>query len=167
MPCSSRSGPCCSPSDSWSGSCVPSGAGPKPPSEPAATSTTSVAGSAFAFRRSVTYYVGALVLLSAVAAAVGHLRHATSVLLLLASVGTLGVSFFFALLLASSGRIELVLVCWAATFAVLAADLAVIRIVQGHADPDHRAHPARGRSHRLHHLVSVLSRPVLRSPLSY
>ncbi len=121
----------------------------------------------FAFRRSVTYYVGALVLLSAVAAAVGHLRHATSVLLLLASVGTLGVSFFFALLLASSGRIELVLVCWAATFAVLAADLAVIRIVQGHVTPTTGLISLVAAATDSIILLFVLSRPVLRSPLSY
>jgi hypothetical protein len=121
----------------------------------------------FAFRRSVTYYVGALVLLSAVAAAVGHYRHATSVPLLLASVGTLGISFFFALLLASSGRIDLVLVCWAATFAVLAADMAVIRIVQGHVTPTTGLISLVAAATDSIILLFVLSRPVLRSPLSY
>jgi hypothetical protein len=120
-----------------------------------------------AFRRSVTYYVSALVLLSGAAAVVGHYRHATSVPLLLASVGTLGVSFFFALLLASSGRIELVLVCWAATFAVLAADLVVIRIVQGHVTPTTGLISLVAASTDSIILLFVLSRPVLRSPLSY
>jgi hypothetical protein len=87
--------------------------------------------------------------------------------LLLASVGTLGVSFFFALLLASSGRIELVLVCWAATFAVLAADLVVIRIVQGHVTPTTGLISLVAASTDSIILLFVLSRPVLRSPLSY
>jgi hypothetical protein len=120
-----------------------------------------------ALRRSVVFYVGALVILSAVAVVVGHFRHATSVPLLVAAVGTLGVAFFLALLVAASGRIDIVVGCWAATFVVLAADLAVIRIVQGRVTPTAGLIALVASAADAIILLSVLSRPVLKSPLSY
>jgi hypothetical protein len=120
-----------------------------------------------ALRRSVVFYVGALVIFSGAAVMVGHVRHATSVPLLVAAVGTLGVAFFFALLVASSGRVDLVLACWAATFVVLAADLGIIRIVQGRLTPTAGLIALVASAADAIILLSVLSRPVLKSPLSY
>ncbi len=50
-------------------------------------------------------------------------------------MGAIGISFFLALLLASSGRIDLVLECWVIAFAVLVAVLSTIYGVRSHITP--------------------------------
>ena len=120
-----------------------------------------------AFRRSIGLYVGALALLSVVCLIVGRLHHLPEIPLLLASVGMLGIAYFMALLLACSGRLNLVLRCWAATFAVLVVALVVDQQLRGHIAP---------RDGLLSLIVAtgtaivsflVMARSVLASPLSY
>jgi hypothetical protein len=120
-----------------------------------------------AFLRSVGLYVAALGALSVIGATIGYSRHAADVPVLIGSVAALGLSFFLALLLASSGRITLVLLCWTATLGVLAVELAAIFAVQS------RITPVAGLAALLVATVasivlfSALSSRVLTSPLSY
>ncbi len=88
-----------------------------------------------ALLRSVGSYVAALAVLSAVGIIVARAVHAEMVPLLLLTVGCIGVTFFLALLFETAGRINLVLVCWAATFTVLGVILAIDRAVDGHITP--------------------------------
>ncbi len=77
-------------------------------------------------------YVAALAVLSAVSIVIGHERHDSLVTLLVASVSAIGVSFFLALLLASSGQINPVLMSFGATLVVFVASLAVAHATRGH-----------------------------------
>jgi hypothetical protein len=120
-----------------------------------------------AFLWSVGLYVISLAGLSAVGIVIGHDRHAASVPLLLASVGAIGISFFLALLLASSGWIDLVLECWVIAFAVLVAVLSTIYGVRGHITPVDGLIALLAASGTAILILSVLSRRALASPLSY
>ena len=119
------------------------------------------------FLRSVGLYVAALAVLSATGMVIGDRRHGTSVPLLFGTVGALGVSFFLALLLASSGRVDLVLVCWAVTFAVLAGALSIAFVRAGHVGPTAGLADLLTATVASIILLSVLSSRVLTSPLSY
>ncbi len=120
-----------------------------------------------AFLRSVGLYVLALGLLSAVGIAVGSSRHAAYVPLLIGTVGALGVCFFLALLLASAGRINLVLACWAATFGLLAVELVAIGVLRGHVTPLAGLVALLAATASSIVLLSVVSSRALISPLSY
>jgi hypothetical protein len=120
-----------------------------------------------AFRRSIFLYVSGLAVLSAGCLVIGRLRHASSVPLLLVSVGALGVAFFMALLLACSGRITLVLRCWAVTFAVLAAALTADQQFRGHISPMDGLLSVLVATGTAIVLFLLLARPVLASPFSY
>ncbi len=120
-----------------------------------------------AFRRSIGLYVSALALLSVGCLIVGHRHHLPEVPLLLASVGTMGVAFFMALLLACAGRINLVLGCWAATFSVLAATLIAEQQLRGHIAPMDGLLSLLVATGTAIVLFLVLARSVLASPLSY
>jgi hypothetical protein len=120
-----------------------------------------------AFRRSITLYVGVLVILSVVCLVIGRLHHAAGVPLLLASVGALGVAFFMALLLACSGRINLVLRCWAGTFVMLAAALITDQLLCGHVAPTDGLLSVLVATVAAIVLFLVTARPVLASPFSY
>ncbi len=87
--------------------------------------------------------------------------------LLLAAVGALGIAFFMALLLACSGRITLVLRCWAATFVVLAAALVTDQQLRGHISPMDGLLSLLVATGTAIVLFLVLARPVLASPFSY
>jgi hypothetical protein len=121
----------------------------------------------FAFLWSVGLYVAALVALSAVGIVIGHHRHASSVPLLLASVGAIGISFFLALLLASSGWIDLVLECWVVAFAVLVAVLSTVYGVDGQITPVAGLIALLAASGTAILFLSVVSARALASPLSY
>jgi hypothetical protein len=84
------------------------------------------------FLRSVGLYVVVLGGLSVVGVVIGDSRQAIGVPLLVGCVGALGLSFFLALVLASSGQIDLVLVCWAATFVALGLALATTYALGSH-----------------------------------
>jgi hypothetical protein len=120
-----------------------------------------------AFRRSIGLYVGALAVLSVVCLIAGRQHHLPEVPLLLASVGTLGVAFFMALLLACSGRINLVLRCWAVTFVVLGTALAIDQQIRGHIAPMDGLLSLLVATGTAIVLFLVLARSVLASPLSY
>jgi hypothetical protein len=120
-----------------------------------------------AFRRSIGLYVGALTVLSLGCLIVGRQHHLAEVPLLLAAVGTLGVAFFMALLLACSGRINLVLRCWAVTFAVLATALVIDQQIRGHIAATDGLYSLLVASGTAIALFLVLARSVLASPLSY
>ncbi|MGD0394832.1 MAG: hypothetical protein ABSC41_19575 [Acidimicrobiales bacterium] len=77
-------------------------------------------------------YVAALAILSTVSIVIGHDRHDSMVTLLVASVAAIGVSFFLALLLASSGQINPVLVSFGATLVVFVVTLAAVHATRGH-----------------------------------
>jgi hypothetical protein len=117
--------------------------------------------------RSVGTYVVALIALSVVVLLVSRQYHTVMAPLLLGTVDALGVSFFLALLLASSGQINRVLVAWGATFAVLGATLLITWAASG------RVSATAGISALLLAVVVAiitlagLSRHVLSSPLSY
>ena len=85
------------------------------------------------YLRAVGTYGAALAVLSITGLVVGHIRHASmnTLLLLTLAVGTIGVTFFVTLLLSSVGHINLVLLYWAGTFAVLGATLLGLREVDG------------------------------------
>ncbi len=120
-----------------------------------------------AFLRSVGLYVGVLGALSAAGVVMGMDRHAAAVPLLVGCVDSLGVCFFLALLLASSGRVDLVLCCWAATFGVLAAGLAVSFATHGHVSPTAGLASLLAATGTSIFFMSVLSSRVLTSPFSY
>ncbi len=120
-----------------------------------------------AFLWSVGLYVVSLIGLSAVGVVIGDNRHAAFVPLLLASMGAIGVSFFLALLLASSGWIDLVLECWVIAFAVLVAVLSTIYGVRSHITPVSGLVALLAASGTSILILSVLSRRALASPLSY
>ena len=86
---------------------------------------------------------------------------------MLASVGSLGIAFFMALLLACSGRVNLVLRCWAATFVVLAAALVTDQQLRGHIAPMDGLLSLVVASTTAIVLFLVTARSVLASPLSY
>ncbi len=111
--------------------------------------------------------MGALGALSVGCLIIGRLRHAPTVPLLLASVGALGIAFFMALLLACSGRVNLVLRCWAATFAVLAVSLGVDLHLRGQITPMGGLVSLLVATTCAIVLFLVLARPVLASPFSY
>ncbi len=87
--------------------------------------------------------------------------------ILLASVGALGIAFFLALLLASSGRVNLVLLGWGVSLGLLAALASVV------FSAHHRIAPLTGLTMLLAAagtailMLSLLSIRVLGSPLSY
>lgn len=117
--------------------------------------------------RSVGTYVAVLAIVSVAALIVGHERHTAMAPLLLGTVDALGICFFLALLLVSSGQINRVLITWGATFAVLGATVAITWVVSGHVT-------ATAGIAALLLAVTVaivtlagLSRRVLSSPLSY
>jgi hypothetical protein len=87
------------------------------------------------FLRSTGIFAVALVILSAMGVAIGYGRSASNVMLLVASIGSVGVALFLALMVVSSGQINLVLICWGTTFAVFAALLTVTAVVSGHVAP--------------------------------
>jgi hypothetical protein len=120
-----------------------------------------------AFLRSVGLYIAALGILSAVAMVIGYQRHAVAVPLLIGCVGTLGISFFLALVLTSSGAINLVLVVWAATFAVMGAVLATTDALWHHISPEAGLAALLVATVTSIVLFSALSSRVLTSPLSY
>ncbi len=120
-----------------------------------------------AFGRSVGTYVAALAVLSVAGVVLGHALHSSMVPLLLAAVGALGVSFFLALLLGSTGRIDLVLICWAATFAILSAALAGTEIIRSHITPWAGLIALLVSIGAAIVIMAVLARRVLISPLSY
>jgi|SRR3984885_11321259 len=117
--------------------------------------------------RSVGTYVAVLAIVSVAALIVGHERHTAMAPLLLGTVDALGICFFLALLLVSSGQINRVLITWGATFAVLGATVAITWVVSGHVT-------ATAGIAALLLAVTIaivtlagLSRRVLSSPLSY
>jgi len=120
-----------------------------------------------AFLWSVGLYVVSLAGLSAIGIVIGRHQHAASVPLLLASVGAIGISFFLALLLASSGWIDLVLECWVIAFAVLVAVLSTIYGVRSHITPVSGLIALLAAAGTAILILSVLSRRALASPLSY
>ena len=120
-----------------------------------------------AFGRSVGTYVAALAVLSVAGVVLGHALHSSMVPLLLAAVGALGVSFFLALLLGSTGRIDLVLICWAATFAILSAALAGTEVIRSHITPWAGLIALLVSIGAAIVIMAVLGRRVLISPLSY
>jgi hypothetical protein len=120
-----------------------------------------------AFRRSIFLYVSGLAVLSAGCLVIGKLRHASSLPLLLVSVGALGVAFFMALLLACSGRITLVLRCWTATFGVLAAALIADQLLRGHIAPTDGLLSVLMATGAAIVLFLLSARSVLASPFSY
>ena len=120
-----------------------------------------------AFGRSVGTYVAALAVLSVAGVVIGHHLHASMVPLLLAAVGALGLSFFLALLLGSTGRIDLVLTCWAATFAILSATLAGTEVIWSHITPWAGLTALLVSIGAAIVIMAVLARRVLMSPLSY
>jgi hypothetical protein len=120
-----------------------------------------------AFLRSIGIYVVALGGLSVVGVVIGYSRHAIAVPLLVGCVGALGLSFFLALVLASSGQINLVLVCWAATFTVLGVVLASTYAIRSHITPVAGLTALLVATLVSIVLFSLLSSRVLTSPLSY
>jgi hypothetical protein len=120
-----------------------------------------------AFLRSTGTYIGALAVLSAAGIAIGHERHATLVPLLLAAVGSIGLTFFLALMLASSGQVGLVLACWAVTFTVLGTALLVALVRFGHISARAGIICLLVATGTAILILAVESRSVLVSPLSY
>jgi hypothetical protein len=120
-----------------------------------------------AFARSVGFYVVTLALLSFAGVEIGNARGASYVPILLACVGALGVAFFLALLLATSGRVDLVLASWGASFTVLALLLAAAYVDHNHIAPLTGLDALLVASGTAILLLSLLSSRVLISPLSY
>jgi hypothetical protein len=120
-----------------------------------------------AFLRSVGTYIAGLAVLSAVAVEVGRDRHAAMVPLFLGAIGALGIAFFLALMLASSDQINLVLVCWAATFVVLGACLVAVRVHYGHIAPLAGITSLLIACSVAIVILAAMSRRLLTSPLSY
>jgi hypothetical protein len=119
------------------------------------------------FLRSLGLYVAALAVLSAAGIEIAFRRHGAGVPLLFGTVGALGVSFFLALILAASGRVDLVLVCWAATFTVLLGALSIVFVVASHISPTAGLTSLLVAMGTSIVILSVLSNRVLTSPLSY
>ena len=90
----------------------------------------------WSFLRSTGIFAAVLVALSAVGVTIAYDRSASNVPLLVATIGSVGVALFLALIVVSSGQINLVLACWGVTFAIFAATLVVIAIVSGHVVPE-------------------------------
>ncbi len=120
-----------------------------------------------AFVRSVGLYVVTLALLSVAGVEIGYARDASYVPILLACVGALGIAFFLALLLATSGRVDLVLASWAASFTVLAGLLSAAYVDHRHIAPLTGLDALLAASGTAILLLSLLSSRVLISPLSY
>jgi len=136
-------GRCSSPSASWSGtffSLLPAAGHHRALSQQRPGQLRQPGAHRVPALRSATYIAG-LAVLSAVAVEVGRDRHAAMVPLFLGAIGALGIAFFLALMLASSDQINLVLVCWAATFVVLAPACGGARPLRPHrpAGRDHLA----------------------------
>jgi hypothetical protein len=71
------------------------------------------------------------------------------------------------LLLGSTGRIDLVLTCWAATFAILSASLAGTEVIWSHITPWAGLTALLVSIGAAIVIMAVLARRVLMSPLSY
>ena len=91
--------------------------------------------SRFSFLRSTGIFFLALVALSAVGLVIAHERSASNVPLLVASIGSVGVALFLALIVVSAGQINLVLVCWGATFTAFAVLVGTMAVISGHVAP--------------------------------
>ena len=87
--------------------------------------------------------------------------------LFLGAIGALGIAFFLALMLASSDQINLVLVCWAATFVVLGACLVAVRVHYGHIAPLAGITSLLIACSVAIVILAAMSRRLLTSPLSY
>ena len=120
-----------------------------------------------ALERSISTYVGVLILVSAVSVLLAIVGNITVAPMLVASIDALGISFFLALILVSAGLINSVLTGWALTFGVMAATFVTAYVEKGHVTSDAGLLAVLLGSSTGIVTLAFLSRNVLSSPLTY
>ena len=115
----------------------------------------------------MTIYLATLLGVSALAVVIALAASWAQAPLLIGTVDLVGLSFFLALILAAADQINRVLIAWAATFASLAAALGIVRLSTGSLSATAGIVCVALSAGVAVAVLSVLSRSVLTSPLTY
>ena len=86
--------------------------------------------------RSMTTYIGVLMITSTIATTIALVRHETMAPLLILTVDAIGITFFLALIMVSAGLINRVLLSWLVALAAIAVALVTEWVVTGHVAAD-------------------------------
>jgi hypothetical protein len=117
--------------------------------------------------RSMTTYIGVLVIISVIATVIALARHETMAPLLILTVDAVGISFFLALILVSSGLINRVLISWLVALCAMTIALVSEWSVTGHVAADFGIVSCLIAAFAAIGSLSFLSRRVLLSPLNF
>jgi hypothetical protein len=117
--------------------------------------------------RSMTTYIGVLLITSVIATTIALFRHETMAPLLILTVDAIGISFFLALILVSSGLINRVLLAWLAALGAMTVSLVSEWSATGHVAADFGIVAVLISSCAAIATLSLLSRRVLLSPLNF
>jgi hypothetical protein len=120
-----------------------------------------------ALARSITTYVGSLIVISMAAGVVAIVRHVAMAPLLILTVDALGISFFLALIFVSAGLIDRVLHAWLITFVVMGATLLSDFLSTGHVAADIGILSVLLASSAAIVMFTTLARSELTSPFTY
>jgi len=117
--------------------------------------------------RSMTTYIGVLVIVSVVATTIALYRHETMAPLLILTVDAIGICFFLALILVSAGLINRVLLSWLVALIAIAVALLSDWSATGHVAADFGIVSVLIAAFAAIASLSLLSRRVLLSPLNF
>ena len=117
--------------------------------------------------RSMTTYIGVLVITSVIATTIALFRHETMAPLLILTVDSIGICFFLALILVSAGLINRVLLSWLVAFGAMAVALLSEWSATGHVAADFGIESVLLSACAAIASLSFLSRRVLLSPLNF
>ena len=117
--------------------------------------------------RSMTTYIGVLMITSVIATTIALVRHETMAPLLILTVDAIGICFFLALILVSAGLINRVLLSWLVAFGAMTIALLSEWSATGHIAADFGIVAVLISSCAAIASLSLLSRRVLLSPLNF
>ena len=117
--------------------------------------------------RSMTTYIGVLLITSVIATTIALVRHETMAPLLILTVDAIGISFFLALILVSAGLINRVLISWLVAFVAMTITLVSEWSATGHVAAAFGIVAVLISSLAAIASLSLLSRRVLLSPLNF
>jgi hypothetical protein len=117
--------------------------------------------------RTMTTYIGVLVIVSVIATTIALYRHETMAPLLILTVDAIGICFFLALILVSAGLINRVLLSWLVALIAIAIALVSDWSATGHVAADFGIVAVLLSAFAAIASLSLLSRRVLLSPLNF
>ncbi len=117
--------------------------------------------------RSMTTYIGVLMITSTIATTIALVRHETMAPLLILTVDAIGITFFLALIMVSAGLINRVLLSWLVALAAISVALVSDWASTGHVAADFGIVSVLIASFAAIASLALLSRSVLLSPLNF